>query len=126
MLVTLPTALSPPAFLVALWVAAASGHVLAGELPGALAAAAVAGSYALWLARGRRWHDAPVILALLPAVLAGAWIAIGGLVLGLGESDARRLALEVAPGVALTGLATAVISYHGRHRPPPARADGRG
>ena len=77
---------------------------------------AVAG-YALWVRRERPWHDWTVILLLLPAILAAVWIAVGGLVTGVERSDEARLLVEVGPGVALTGLLCALISYHGRHHP---------
>jgi hypothetical protein len=58
-----------------------------------------------------------VIVLLLPPIASGVWAAIGGLILDLGLSRAELLGLEVGPGVALTGLFTTTISYHGRHYP---------
>ncbi|MGH3001697.1 MAG: hypothetical protein ACRDM1_03355 [Gaiellaceae bacterium] len=120
MKVQLPTALTPAAVGVALWVAVASGHTATGRLPGSVAAVSAASGYAIWRRRGRRWHDGRAILALLPSVACGAWIAVGGLVTGDDLTDARRLALQVGPGIALTGIAATILGYHGRHHP----ADG--
>ena len=117
MTVDLPAALTPLLAAVGVWAAAASERPLTGILPGAVAAAAALAADALWRRRGKRWHDAPVILALLPALAAGLWLAVGGIVLEVHRSEAGRLLLEVGPGLAITGLATTVISYHGRHRP---------
>jgi len=102
------------------WVAAASDRVLTGAVPGGLAAAAVVAAHLAWRRRGKRWHDAAVIGALLPALACGLWIGVGGLVLEVARGTTGRLLLEVGPGLALTGLVTTVISYHGRHRPPAA------
>lgn len=114
----LPTALTPPAAAVAVWVAAASGgRALTGILPGALSAAIVFAAHVLWHRRGKRWHDGVVIVALLPALACGLWIGVGGIVLDVARSDAGRLLVEVGPGLALTGLVTTIISYHGRHDP---------
>lgn len=112
----LPAWLTPPIVGVAVW-AAASGEPLTGVLPGAVAAVFAVADYVLWRQLGRPWHDPPVIVVLLPALAAGVWIAVGGLVTGVERSDESRLLAEVGPGVALTGLVTTLISYHGRHRP---------
>ena len=101
--------------------AAASGEVWTGILPAVLILALAAGDYVLWERRNRPWHDRPVILLLLPAILAAVWIAVGGLVTGVERSDEARLLLEVGPGVALTGLLCTLISYHGRHHPLEGR-----
>jgi hypothetical protein len=53
----------------------------------------------------------------LPALGCGLWIGVGGLALGIGRSAAGRIALEVGPGLALTGLVCTLVSYYGRHRP---------
>lgn len=119
MLIALPTALTPPAVLIALWVLAASDRASAAAA-GAVAAASLAGSYAIWVGRGRRWHDGLAILSLLPAVAAGVWVAVGGLALGEHESTARRLLVEVGPGLALVGIAATILGYHGRHDPREA------
>jgi hypothetical protein len=105
---------------VAIWVAAASGEAVSGILPGLVAAASFLGDYALWRVRGKPWHDPGVIVALLPALAAGLWIGIGGTALSVDRGDTGRILLEIAPGLALTGLATTLISYHGRHRSHPA------
>lgn len=113
----LPTWLTPPIAALGVTVAVASQEILTGALPGLLAAALAAADYALWRTRGRPWHDATVILLLLPALASAVWIAVGGLALDVDRSDGARLLLEVGPGVALTGLITTLISYHGRHDP---------
>ena len=99
------------------WVGFASGHVLTGILPAVVAAASVAADYRLWRRRGTPWHDPLVIVLLLPALAAALWIGVGGIALGVDRGAAGRLLLEVGPGLALTGLVTTLISYHGRHRP---------
>jgi hypothetical protein len=119
----LPSWLTPPTVAISLAVAAASGEVLTGIVPGALAAALAAADYALWRRRARPWHDRDVIVLLLPALACAVWIGVGGLVLDVDRSDDARLLLEVGPGIALTGMITTVISYHGRH--PRARPGGR-
>jgi hypothetical protein len=113
----LPSWLTPPIAAVGIAVAAASQEVLTGVLPGALGAIVAVADYALWRQRGRPWHEPAVIVLLLPALACAVWIGIGGLVLGVERSDEARLLLEVGPGIALTGLITTVISYHGRHEP---------
>lgn len=115
--IDLPTLLTPLGAAIGVWVAAASQRVLTGMLPGALAAALVVCDLALWRARGKRWHDAPTILLLLPAIACALWIGVGGTVLHVHRSEAGRLLLEIGPGLALTGTVVAVVSYHGRHRP---------
>ena len=98
-------------------VAAASGESLTGVLPGILAAAFAGADYALWVRRGRPWHDRDVIVLLLPALACAVWIGVGGTILDVARSDDARLLLEIGPGIALTGLITTLISYHGRHAP---------
>lgn len=115
--VDLPAALTPLTVAVAVWAAAGSGRVLTGILPGALAAALALADYGLWRARGKPWHDPVVIVALLPALACALWIGIGGTVLHEHRGEASRLLLEIGPGLALTGLTTTLVSYHGRHRP---------
>ena len=120
MTVDLPGALTPALAAVGIWVAAASGRVATGVVPGLVAALAAVVADTAWRRRGKRWHDAPVILALLPALAAGLWAAVGGTLLHVHRGEAGRLLLELGPGLALTGLATTLISYHGRHRPEQA------
>jgi hypothetical protein len=115
--VGLADALTPAALAVCIWVAVASTHVVSGILPAAVAALFVALDYRVWRARGRPWHDPVVIVLLLPALAAALWLGIGGIALGVDRGAAGRLLLEVGPGLALTGLVTTLISYHGRHRP---------
>jgi hypothetical protein len=116
----LPSWLTPPIAAIGIAVAAASQELLTGALPGALAAVFATADYLLWRRRGRRWHDATVIVLLLPALACALWIGVGGLALDVERSDEARLALEVGPGIALTGLITTLISYHGRHDPRTA------
>lgn len=113
----LPSWLTPPIAAVAIAVAVASQEPITGVFPAIVVAVLSAADYALWHRRGRPWHDAAVIVLLLPALAGAVWIAIGGLLLDVERSDAERLLFEVGPGVALTGLTTTVISYHGRHDP---------
>jgi len=113
----LPSWLTPPIAAIGIAVAVASQEVLAGVFPGALGAVVAVADYALWRKRGRPWHDPAVIVLLMPALACAIWIGVGGLVLGVERSDEARLLLEVGPGIALTGLITTVISYHGRHDP---------
>jgi hypothetical protein len=113
----LPTWLTPPIAAIGIAAAAASKEVLTGVVPGALAAVFAVADYALWRKRGRPWHDPTVIVLLLPALGCALWIGVGGLVLDVERSDEARLLLEVGPGLALTGLITTLISYHGRHDP---------
>jgi hypothetical protein len=122
----LPSFTTPAVVAVALWVAAApyawseaSGgdRVVLGPVPGAVAAIFAGADYALWRRRGRPWHDWQVILLLLPAVGAGVWVAVGALILDAGLTREQLLAAAVGPGVALVGLLTTTISYHGRHHP---------
>ena len=113
---SLPDALTPAALAACVW-GAASGDGLAGVLPAAVAAAFVGADYAFWVGRGRPWHDRLAIVLLLPALAAALWLAVGGTVLENGHGDAGRLALEVGPGLALTGLLCAIAGYHGKHHP---------
>jgi hypothetical protein len=113
----LPTWLTPPIAAIGVAVAAASQEALTGMLPGAVVAVVAVADYVLWQRRGRPWHDAGVIVLLLPALAGAVWIGVGGLVLDTERSDDARLLLEVGPGIALTGLITTLISYHGRHAP---------
>jgi hypothetical protein len=120
----LPSWLTPPTAAIGIAVAAASQETLSGILPGTLAALFGAADYALWRRRGRPWHDRDVILLLLPALACAVWIGVGGLVMDVDRSDDARLLLEVGPGIALTGLITTLISYHGRHQRRPRRTGG--
>jgi hypothetical protein len=114
--VGLPDALTPAALGVCAW-GAASGAWLAGVLPAIVAAASVGAGYALWLRRGRPWHDWHVIALLLPALPAALWLAVGGTALDDGRSDVARILLELGPGLALTGLVCSIVGYHGKHHP---------
>lgn len=93
-----------------------------GPVPGGVALACTLLAYALWRRRGRPWHDWLVILLLLPAVAAGVWVTTGPLLLDAGLTREQLLATAVGPGLALTGLVTTTISYHGRHHPDEYRA----
>jgi hypothetical protein len=113
----LPSWLTPPIVAIGITVAVASEEALTGALPGALVSVLAVADYVLWRRRGRPWHDATVIVLLLPALGCAVWIGVGGLALDVERTDSSRLLLEVGPGIALTGLITTVISYHGRHDP---------
>jgi hypothetical protein len=113
----LPSWLTPPIVAIGITVAVASEEALTGALPGALISVLAVADYVLWRRRGRPWHDATVIVLLLPALACAVWIGVGGLALDVERTDDSRLLLEVGPGIALTGLITTVISYHGRHEP---------
>jgi hypothetical protein len=102
---------------VSVWVAAASGEAWSGVLPAAVAAVAAVAAWALWRRRGTPWHDALAIVLLLPGLAAGLWLGAGGILLHVHRGEAGRLLLEVGPGLALTGLVTSVVGYHGRHHP---------
>lgn len=115
--ITLPTLLTPAAVAVALYVAARPGEPAGARAAGAVAVVCLATGYAVWHARGQRLHDGLAILALLPAVPAAVWIAVGGLALAHAEPASRRLELEVGPGIALVGLTATILGYHGRHDP---------
>lgn len=105
-----------------LWPSATAFEKLAiGPLPGAVVFALALTDYVLWRLRGRPWHDWLVILLLLPPIFAGVWIAIGALVLDASFSRNELLGIAVGPGVALVGLLTTTISYHGRHHPDEYR-----
>jgi hypothetical protein len=105
------------AVVLSLWVAARSGEIWTGILPGSLIAGLALSDYALWERRGRPWHDWAVILLVLPAIFASVWIGVGGLLLDVERTDSGRLVYEVGPGIGLTGLLCVLISYHGRHHP---------
>jgi hypothetical protein len=122
----LPSYTTAATVVVASWVAVApyvwddAGELeraLIGPTPAAVAIAFALTDYALWRIRGRPWHDWLVIVLLLPAIAAGVWVAVGALVLDAGLTREQLLAEAVGPGVALVGLLTTTISYHGRHHP---------
>ena len=120
----LPSWLTPPIVAIAVGVAAVSGETLTGVLPGILVVVFAAADYAVWRTRGRPWHDRDVIVLLLPALACAVWIGVGGTILDVERSADARLQLEIGPGIALTGLITTLISYHGRHA--QARLGGGG
>ena len=122
----LPSFLTPPVVATAVWVsiapfvwtdAATLDRTVIGPVPGAVVLAFSLWDYSLWRRRERPWHDWAVIVLLLPAVAAGVWVAVGALALDAGLSREQLLAIAVGPGVALVGLLTTTISYHGRHHP---------
>jgi hypothetical protein len=112
-----PSALTAAAVAVAIWTASGSREAWTGIVPAVVAGVFAAAAYAVWLRRGRPWHDWTVIALCLPAIAAAVWIGIGGLAVGVERTDAARLLFEVGPGVALTGLLCTLVSYHGRHLP---------
>ena len=120
------------AVAVAIWVAAAPyawdeldglERAVLGPVPGGVAAVFACWDYALWRRRGRPWHDWQVIVLLLPAIAAGVWVAVGALAIDAGLTREQLLAGAVGPGVALVGLLTTTISYHGRHHPDEYRQE---
>ena len=113
----MPKYLTAGAVVLALWVAIASREPWTGILPGTIIALLAAADWRLWEIRRRPWHDRAVIMLLLPAIVAGVWIGVGGLVVGVERSDSERLLYEVGPGIGLVGLLCTLISYHGRHHP---------
>jgi hypothetical protein len=120
----MPRYLTIASFAVAGWTIGWSENALTGFLPALVVFASALASFTLWSNRGEPWHDRDVILSLLPAIAAGVWVATGGLVLDVERTDGERLAFEVGPGVALTGLLCTLVSYHGRHH-PSENEDGR-
>ena len=92
-------------------------------VPAALIAVLALADYWLWERRSRPWHDWSVILLLLPAIFAGVWIGVGGLLLDVGRTDSGRLVHEVGPGIGLVGLLCTLIAYHGRHHPFEGRPE---
>ncbi len=120
----MPRYLTLGASALAVWVLAYGREPWTAILPAAVVLVAVFADYALWRRRGQPWHDSTVILLLLPAIGAGVWIAVGGLVVDVDRSDDGRLLAEVGPGVALTGILCTLISYHGRHHPDEGAEHG--
>jgi hypothetical protein len=118
----MPRYLTAAAVVLAAWVAVASGEPWTGVLPAGAIVVLALGDYLLWERRARPWHDWTVILLVLPAIFAAVWLGIGGLLLDVERTGDGRLALEVGPGLGLTGLLCTLISYHGRH--PPDEAPG--
>jgi hypothetical protein len=126
----LPSFTTPAILVAAVWVGVAPyvlgeasrlERVVLGPVPGGIALAFAGLDYVLWRRRARPWHDWAVILLLLPAIAAGVWVAVGALVLDAELTRAELLAAAVGPGVALVGLLTTTISYHGRHHPDEYR-----
>lgn len=126
----LPSFATPPILAAATWVSVAvfiwpsvttTEKVVTGPLPGAVVLVFALLDYLVWRRRGRPWHDWTVIVLLLPAIAAGVWIAVGALILEAPFSRNELLGIAVGPGVALVGLLTTVISYHGRHHPDEYR-----
>ena len=113
----MPRYLTAGAVVLALWAAIASREPWTGILPGAVIALLASADWGLWEKRGRPWHDWTVILLLLPAIFAGVWIGVGGLLLDVDRTNSERLLYEVGPGIGLVGLLCTLISYHGRHHP---------
>jgi hypothetical protein len=120
----MPRYLTIGAFAVAGWTLGWAEDPLTGILPALVVFASALTSFTLWANRGHPWHDRAVILWLLPGIAAAVWIALAGLALDVERSNWERIAFEVGPGVALTGLLCTLISYHGRHH-PAENEDGR-
>ncbi len=126
----LPSFATPPILAAAIWVSVAVfvwtsastlEKVVTGPVPGTVIILFSLLDYVLWRSRGRPWHDWSVILLLLPPIFAGVWIAVGALILEAPFTRNELLGISVGPGVALVGLLTTVISYHGRHHPDEYR-----
>jgi hypothetical protein len=99
----------------------ATGDVLAAfTVPGLVAGGVALADWLVWRRRRRPWHDWTVILLLQPAIAGAVWITIGGLVLDANLTREQLLGLEVGPGMALVGLLTTTVSFHGRHHPDEA------
>ena len=113
----MPKYLTAGAVVLALWVAVRSGEWWTGILPALVVVLLAIGDLWLWERRSRPWHDWTVILLLLPAIFAGVWVGVGGLLIDVERSDPGRLVYEVGPGIGLVGLLCTLIAYHGRHHP---------
>jgi hypothetical protein len=112
-----PKYLTAGAVALALWVVLGSGEAWTGVLPALVVVVLASADHVLWERRSRPWHDWTVILLLLPAIFAGVWIGVGGLLTDVERSDSGRLVYEVGPGIGLVGLLCTLIAYHGRHHP---------
>ena len=88
-----------------------------GPIPAAVILASALLDWRLWLRRGKPWHDWAVILLLLPAVGGAVWVTVGATLLELPLSRPELLGTSIGPGIALIGLLTTTISFHGRHHP---------
>ena len=124
----LPSWLLGPILLTCIWTAVApfafadvstSARLGMGVIPAAAVLAVALSSWRLWLSHGKPWHDWSVIITLLPAIVAAIWITVGSLILELDLSRGEVLGLSVGPGIALVGLLSTTISFHGRHHPDP-------
>ncbi len=88
-----------------------------GPLPSGIVVACALLDWRVWLRRGKPWHDWAVILLLLPAIGAAVWVVVGATLLELSLSRPELLGISLGPGIALLGLLTTTISFHGRHHP---------
>ena len=97
--------------------ASALNKALIGPVPAAVVLACSVLDWRVWLRRGKPWHDWTVIMLLLPAIGAAVWVAVGATLLELPLSRPELLGTSIGPGIALIGLLTTTISFHGRHHP---------
>ena len=126
----LPSWLLVPILAVGAWVAVAPylltdatalERAVIGPIPAGVVFACALGDWRLWLDRGKPWHDWAVIVLLLPAIGAAVWITVGATLLELPLTRPELLGTSIGPGIALIGLLTTTISFHGRHHPDEAR-----
>lgn len=125
----LPSWLLAPILAVSAW-AGAAPYVLTdataleravlGPIPAALVWVCVLADWRVWIRRGKPWHDWLVIVLLLPAIGAAVWITVGATLLELPLTRPELLGTSIGPGIALVGLLTTMISFHGRHHPDEA------
>jgi hypothetical protein len=80
-------------------------------LPDALTPGAIA--VCVWVVAASRkpWTG------IVPAAVAALFLVLDYGLWRRRRARWRRLALEVGPGLALTGLVCTLVSYYGRHRP---------
>ena len=122
----LPSWLLAPILVSAAWTAVAPyvmidasslGKAAIGPIPAAVVLVCALGDWRLWIRRSKPWHDWAVILLLLPAIGAAVWVTVGATLLELDLTRPELLAVSLAPGIALIGLLTTTIAFHGRHHP---------
>jgi hypothetical protein len=122
----LPSWLLPPLLAAAAWTALAPyvlidasslEKAVIGPIPAAVVLICALVDWRLWLARGKPWHDWAVILLLLPAIGTAVWVTVGATLLELDLTRPELLGVSIGPGIALIGLLTTTISFHGRHHP---------
>jgi len=122
----LPSWLLAPILAVSSWVAIAPyiltdvgglDRAAIGPIPAAVVFVCALADWRWWIHRGKPWHDWTVIVILLPAIGAAVWITVGATLLELPLTRPELLGTSIGPGIALIGLLTTTISFHGRHHP---------